>query len=66
VNPAGQNELTRVAVMASFCVEFRVPLAQVIERIIVFIGARYKHARIHEENGSTYIPPESINLSDVC
>jgi hypothetical protein len=37
-------------------VEFRVPSAQVIERIIMFIGARYKHVRIHKENGSTNIP----------
>ena len=26
------------------------------EQIIVFVGARYKHVRIHEEYGSTYIP----------
>jgi hypothetical protein len=37
-------------------VEFRVPPAQVIERIIVFIGARYKHVTIHEENGCTNMP----------
>jgi hypothetical protein len=34
-----------------FCVS-----AQVIEQIIVFVGARYKHVEIHEENGSTNIP----------
>jgi hypothetical protein len=48
-------------------VEF--PSAQVIEQIIVFVGARYKHVRMHEENSSTYIPPESINparTSDTC
>ena len=26
------------------------------ERNIVFVGARYKHVRIHERRGSTYIP----------
>ena len=27
------------------------------EQSIVFVGARYKHVRIHEEYGPTYIPP---------
>jgi hypothetical protein len=37
-------------------VEFRVPSAQVLEQIIVFIRARYKHVRIYEENGPTNKP----------
>jgi hypothetical protein len=39
----------------STSVEFRVLLAQAIEQSIVFVGAGYKHVRIHEANGSTNI-----------
>jgi hypothetical protein len=42
-------------------VEFHVPSAQVIE----LVGARYKHVRIHEENGSTNIPLLGSNKRQV-
>jgi hypothetical protein len=66
---SGTKEVLEIyaSIECSKCrVEFRVPSVQIIERIIEFIGARYKQVKIHEENSSTYIPPESINLSDAC
>jgi hypothetical protein len=42
-------ELTRGSV------EFRVPSARAIEQNVVFVGARHKHLRIHEENGSNNV-----------
>ena len=33
------------------------------EQNIVFVGARYKHVRIHERYGSTYIPLSPLGCS---
>jgi hypothetical protein len=59
-----QCDIGLVATFRAKTVEFRVPSAQAIEQIIVFIRTRYKHIRIHEEHGSTNIPFSARTSAD--